>query len=276
MATKAEDPRVTPEPTSGGPDLRGQLTQAQMVDLAAPLDPQYVAGRELRGKNLSYIEGHHAIREANRIFGFSAWSRTTLEMRLVIERPYKSSTGKEGFLVAYVASVRVTVRNVDGTQTSNDGFGYGEGIDYLNPGQAHESAVKEAETDAMKRAMICFGDPFGLALYDKKQAHVEGNGHDAAPAARPAQASPARTAPAQAPAAGMDLSPAQRIVAFCQDHQITTEQRREIGQAAHLKGKPSELTQADAAAFEQEARKFLGEDAPAASAPQPEEEPTHA
>ncbi|MDM7954732.1 MAG: Rad52/Rad22 family DNA repair protein [Cyanobium sp. CZS 25K] len=35
-------------------------------------------------------------------------------------------------------------------------------------GQAHESALKEAETDAMKRALMTFGHPFGLALYDKQ------------------------------------------------------------------------------------------------------------
>ena len=39
-------------------------------------------------------------------------------------------------------------------------------------GQAHESALKEAETDAMKRALMTFGNPFGLALYDKAQRQV--------------------------------------------------------------------------------------------------------
>jgi hypothetical protein len=39
-------------------------------------------------------------------------------------------------------------------------------------GEALESAAKEAETDAMKRALMTFGNPFGLALYDKTQANV--------------------------------------------------------------------------------------------------------
>jgi hypothetical protein len=39
-------------------------------------------------------------------------------------------------------------------------------------GLAHESALKEAETDAMKRALMTFGNPFGLALYDKEQRNV--------------------------------------------------------------------------------------------------------
>ncbi len=37
---------------------------------------------------------------------------------------------------------------------------------------AHEIALKAAETDATKRALATFGNPFGLALYDKDQAHV--------------------------------------------------------------------------------------------------------
>jgi DNA repair and recombination protein RAD52 len=32
--------------------------------------------------------------------------------------------------------------------------------------------LKEAETDAMKRALMTFGNPFGLALYDKTQENV--------------------------------------------------------------------------------------------------------
>ena len=39
-------------------------------------------------------------------------------------------------------------------------------------GEAHESALKEAETDAMKRALATFGNLFGLALYDKEQSGV--------------------------------------------------------------------------------------------------------
>jgi hypothetical protein len=37
-----------------------------------------------------------------------------------------------------------------------------------------ESAIKEAETDAMKRALATFGNPFGLALYDRERRGVTG------------------------------------------------------------------------------------------------------
>jgi recombination DNA repair RAD52 pathway protein len=43
------------------------------------------------------------------------------------------------------------------------------------PGEAHEAAIKEAETDAMKRALATFGNPFGLALYDRDRRGVTGS-----------------------------------------------------------------------------------------------------
>lgn len=36
----------------------------------------------------------------------------------------------------------------------------------------HELALKSAETDATKRALATFGNPFDLALYDREQTGV--------------------------------------------------------------------------------------------------------
>lgn len=55
----------------------------------------------------------------------------------------------------------------------HEGSGAGHGID-VDLGQAHESALKEAETDAMQRALMTFGNPFGLVLYGKQQREVSG------------------------------------------------------------------------------------------------------
>jgi hypothetical protein len=54
---------------------------------------------------------------------------------------------------------------------SREGCGSGE-AKALTPGQAHELALKAAETDATKRALATFGNPFGLALYDRELAGV--------------------------------------------------------------------------------------------------------
>ena len=71
---------------------------------------------------------------------------------------------------AYTAKVRVSVRAGDITIV-REGSGTGEGK-APTPGQAHELALKGAETDATKRALATFGNPFGLALYDREQAGV--------------------------------------------------------------------------------------------------------
>lgn len=146
------------------PDI---FTAEQVAALKAKLDPANVRRREQSGRSLSYIEGWHAIDEANRIFGFDGWARETVEMRLVSEQARKvGKQGADGWSVSYIAKVRVYVGPI-----MREGYGSGHGID-RDLGLAHESAAKEAETDAMKRALMTFGNPFGLALYDKDQANV--------------------------------------------------------------------------------------------------------
>lgn len=141
----------------------------QMKALEAPLNSSHVKQRKQAGRQLDYIEGWHAIAEANRIFGFDRWTRETVDLRMVAERERQVGERK-GWGVTYVAKVRVMV--LGGPEPLiREGVGTGHGID-ADLGQAHESAVKEAETDAMKRALMTFGNPFGLALYDKTKANV--------------------------------------------------------------------------------------------------------
>lgn len=142
------------------------FTTDQKSMLAADLSRSHVKSRKQAGRSLSYIEGWHAIAEANRIFGFDAWSSETIDIRCVAEGPRKLSSGDQAHGVSYVAKVRVAVAGV-----IREGVGSGHGID-RDLGLAHESAIKEAETDARKRALMTFGNPFGLALYDKEQAAV--------------------------------------------------------------------------------------------------------
>jgi len=150
------------------------LTPWQTEELGKPLDRSQVKRRKQGGRELSYVEGHYVIREMNRIFGPAGWERHTLQMKCIYDEPYESSDKKKvGRLVGYVAQVRVTVRlGADERDWTSDGWGYGEGIDYKNPAQAHEAAVKEAETDAMKRACILLGDRFGLELYGNDNRSV--------------------------------------------------------------------------------------------------------
>lgn len=134
------------------------------------LDESVVKTREQSGVRLSYVEGWYVIEQANVCFGFDGWSSETFDVKVVQEESKLGSRPKAGdepkWYVGYTARVRVTALGI-----VRDGCGFGSGID-RDLGRAHESAVKEAETDALKRAFRSFGYRFGLALYDKDKAHV--------------------------------------------------------------------------------------------------------
>ena len=145
------------------------------VELSKKLNPSNVQPPKQFGPKGSYIEGWLAIQEANRIFGFGGWSYTILDCKAVMESARQIGKGdraKDGFGVTYVATVRVTVGDV-----TRDDVGSGHGYD-VDLGLAHESAIKESVTDALKRSLRSFGNPFGLALYDKSRENV---GVDAPP-----------------------------------------------------------------------------------------------
>lgn len=138
------------------------FTADQRTELGKPLDPKHVKP-PAPGKYGEYIQGWHVIDEANRIFGFDGWSRETVEMN---ELCRAEKDGK--WYVSFVAKVRVSAGGI-----AREGTGCGSGDGMKNLGDAIESAIKEAETDAMKRALMTFGNQFGLALYDKTKANVQ-------------------------------------------------------------------------------------------------------
>lgn len=143
------------------------MNDEQKAALEAPLDRSNVKQRKQGSAQVSYIEGWWAIAEANRIFGFDGWTRETTDIKCVWEGTLSNKEGNKYYACTYAAQVRVICDGV-----AREGNGAGHGQSYGNPGDAHESALKEAETDAMKRALMTFGNPFGLALYDKKQENV--------------------------------------------------------------------------------------------------------
>lgn len=133
-------------------------------ELSKKLDPANVRPAP-QGKYGDYIEGVHAIYEANRIFGFDGWSYSTDNVHLT-----NASMSGEKHRVGYFAQVTVTI-HLDGGAVKRSDVGHGQGFG-KSEGDAHDSAVKEAVTDALKRALRSLGNPFGLALYDKTKANV--------------------------------------------------------------------------------------------------------
>lgn len=135
-------------------------------DLTKKLDPAHVKKPSGSfGPKGDYIEGWHAINEANRIFGFGGWSYR-IDLTRDDLREGKDSKGNVQWQAAYTCICTVTVGDVT-RQDVGFGSGFAKGI-----GDAIEGATKEAATDALKRALRTFGHPFGLALYDKSRENV--------------------------------------------------------------------------------------------------------
>jgi DNA recombination protein Rad52 len=141
------------------------FSDVQVKLLTTKLNEKHVRTRIHQGKTLSYIEAWHVIAEANRIFGFDGWDRETIVTECVWQ-----DGKRDPKTCAYAARVRIKVRAGETTICrEGSGMGHGSGATLA---EAHESALKEAETDAMKRALATFGNQFGLALYDKDQSGV--------------------------------------------------------------------------------------------------------
>lgn len=137
------------------------FTPEQTKELQKKLDPANVKP-PAPGKYGNYIEGWHAIAEANRIFGFDGWSYVVKSVSQT--NCDQKQDGK--WAVGYIAVVSVSAGGVT-REDAGHGQGHGKSL-----GDAHDSAIKEAVTDGLKRALRSFGNPFGLALYDKTGANV--------------------------------------------------------------------------------------------------------
>ncbi len=164
-ATARRDPQASADrnPTPPAPEalhwdaLAPRITEA----LAQPLDPELVSQRKGRGgRQFDYIEGHTAIDQANKIFGFGGWGFELIgDVTLRLIEQTNSRTGDVTSTAAYSAVVKVSV---PGAPARTDvGF---QPVTDDSP-EGHETAFKGAVTDGLKRALRSFGDRFGNGLY---------------------------------------------------------------------------------------------------------------
>ena len=143
--------------------LSPSVTQA----LGEPIDPELVSQRKGRGgRSFDYLEGHVVITQANRIFGFGGWGYELVgDVTLRRIETVDAKTGEVTVTLGYSAPVRVTVAgalprtDIGVHPVTEDNF------------DGHDTAMKGAVTDGMKRAFRGFGVQFGNAFYgDQPQA----------------------------------------------------------------------------------------------------------
>ncbi|MFD3336079.1 Rad52/Rad22 family DNA repair protein [Streptomyces sp. NPDC058700] len=181
MATATEAPAsITAEgPTSHTPNQAsgrrpGAPSDLQIGHLLRPVNPDRV-GKD--GKGFAHMEAWDIKRHLIRIFGFGGHDIDLLDVTLISETSQmlrkKNRDGQEygapyeAWTVIYRVSVCLTVK-VDGIELGHwTGVATGDATNQPSRADAHDLALKTADSQALKRAATNLGDQFGLSLYNK-------------------------------------------------------------------------------------------------------------
>jgi recombination DNA repair RAD52 pathway protein len=133
------------------------LSNEQYEFLLKPINPARV-GKD--GKGFAHLEAWDVRRVLIGVFGFTGWSADTTDMQLIFEEPSESG-GRHRWTVAYRACCRLTVGDCTYTE-----WAVGDSTNNPSRADAHDMAIKTAESQAFKRCAVNLGDAFGLSLYD--------------------------------------------------------------------------------------------------------------
>ena len=134
------------------------LNDAQYEQLLKPLNPSRVAKRQQAGRSLSYLEAWDVKAHLIRIFGFGGWDWNVVSADLAFEEQNDKGQWNVGYKVIGRLSVPALYCNYTEAAVGS--------ATLPQRGEAHDMAVKTAESDALKRAAINLGTQFGLSLYD--------------------------------------------------------------------------------------------------------------
>jgi hypothetical protein len=169
MALANEAPAsITAEgPTSHTPNQParrlGELSEVQIRYLLRGIDANRI-GKD--GKGFSHVEAWDIRRHLIRLFGFGGFDTDLIEMALVGEQTVPNGTNRFKYTVVYRAAVKLTVK-VDGIELGHwHGVATGDATNQPSLADAHDLALKTADSQALKRAAINMGDQFGLSLYN--------------------------------------------------------------------------------------------------------------
>lgn len=187
------------------------LSTEQIAFLLSPVHPSRISKD---GKGFAHVEAWDVRRTLIRAFGFGGWSTDQQDMTLVREIEHKpdNSKGKSRWSVIYRATVVLTVR-VGGVELGHwHGTAMGDATNQPSLADAHDLAMKTADSQAFKRAAVNLGDQFGLSLYDDGSTDAVVNRSLAYPQPEPQPAAePAPKAPEQ-PAAATEQPGPDKLV----------------------------------------------------------------
>src|ERR1700704_91991 len=184
--------------------MQSPFDEKQLKELDKALDKRFISDRKgASGRKLRYLEGHDAIDQADRLFGYGNWGYETLACEQTIIRDILTG---EAVGACYKAKVRLDVRGcIPVFEVGSQPVAVASIEDHImgkrrkeaseknaeiddspfNPFEvslartiimeSHEQAEKGAVTDAVKRALRTFGEQFGNGLYgDGRVPMVDG------------------------------------------------------------------------------------------------------
>ena len=140
-----------------------KLTHQQYEQLLKPLNASRVAQRNQAGISLSYLEAWDVKAHLIRIFGFGGWSADVLSADLAFEDKDEKGRWNVGYKVVMRLRLHAADEFLGDTTYTEAAVG---SATLPQRGEAHDMAIKTAESDALKRAAINLGTQFGLSLYD--------------------------------------------------------------------------------------------------------------
>jgi recombination DNA repair RAD52 pathway protein len=177
--------------------MTSPFTQEQLTELDKELNPLLISTRKGgSGSTLKYIEGHDAIDQGNRVFGYGQWAPRVLDCKAVV---IMDPVTGEACGVTYEATVEVqvagclpivevgqqavsvwNVQDVVMSRRKEDSDMPITAQERINAQRAivdaHEVARKGAVTDGEKRCLRILGNQFGNGLYgDGRVILIDGN-----------------------------------------------------------------------------------------------------
>lgn len=144
------------------------LTAEQVSKLLDPIKPH----RVYQAQGQSHVPAFDVIAHLTRIFGFGGWDKQILSLDLVHERHTEpDEKDKQGrWWVTYRCVMRLTIKDPEGRVVMvTEDAATGSAQNMPSPADAHDFAVKNAVSYAVKRCAKDLGDQFGLSLYNKGQ-----------------------------------------------------------------------------------------------------------
>lgn len=142
---------------------RGRFTAEQVDVLLRPIK----SSRVYQAQGQSHVAAYDVTAHLSRMFGFDGWDKEIVSLELVRERlGHDTKTDKKGWYVTYRCVMRLTIYSPSGqvAKVIEEGA-TGSAANQPEYGDAHDLAMKNAISYAIKRCAKDLGDQFGLSLY---------------------------------------------------------------------------------------------------------------